>query len=605
MSGIFGWIDYEGISDKDKNGFLGMENALIKRGENSSYIQTENALLGQRQNYYIEEPFHKKFGDKEYIIIFSGKLFNAKEIYRELIEKDYVFENKSDEEIVLYAYIEWGVNSVFKLNGNFAYAVWDKTCDKLFMARDRMGIMPLFFFRYPNGIIFASEIKALLKSGIVKAQIDNYGIKQLLLLGPSRSVGCAIFKGMEELAPAEFLIADKESYRINVYWKPTAKPHRDNLAKTVETTRELIIDSINRQLEGDVTPACFLSGGLDSSIITAVAAENYKKKGLPLHTYSVDYENNDKFFVENSFQSSRDNYYIDIMQNFTGSTHKYFVLDNLEVGKKIFEAGFARDLPGMADIDSSLLLLCEKVKAEQSICMSGECADEFFGGYPWYHRPELLYRDNFPWINGLDVRLNLFNQNILGRENEEFVYEQYKKTVNYTDYLPSDDRVGKRVREMFMLNYYWFMQTLIDRTDRMSTYSGLEVRVPYCDNKIIDYAFNMPWDYKALRNREKGIMREAFKDLLPKEIVYRKKTPYPKTFNPDFEAYVINTAENLMEDKKSLLSQIVNKDYFDLLKSKKVELENPWYGQLMRLPQIFGYLIQLDIFFKTFDVELI
>ncbi len=605
MSGIFGWIDYEGINDFEIKGFNAMDGALSKRGANSSFIQIQNALLGQRQNYYIENPINKRIGDKEYIIVFSGKIFNSDEIKRELIEKNYIFENSCDEEILLYAYIEWGVNSVHKLNGNFAYAIWNTYEQKLFLARDRIGIMPLFYHKYNNGIIFGSEIKAIMASGIVKAQIDNLGIKQLLLLGPSRCAGCGVIKGVEELAPAEFLIADKDSYRINVYWKPTAKPFKDNLNQTVETTRELITDSINRQLNGDKAPACFLSGGLDSSIITAVAAKKFKEKEIELNTYSVDYKDNDIYFKENSFQSARDNYYIDIMQAFTGSKHKYFVLDNIDVAKRIFDAGLTRDLPGMADIDSSLLLLCEKVKQEKDICMSGECADEFFGGYPWYHNEELLYRENFPWINGLDVRINLFNLGILGRENEEFVYEQYKKTVNYTDYLPSDDKHERRIREMFMLNYYWFMQTLLDRTDRMSAYSGLEVRVPFCDNKIIDYAFNMPWEYKTLRGREKGIMREAFKDLLPKEVVFRKKTPYPKTFNPDFEDFVIKTAENLLSEKSSLLSEIVNKEYFDLLKSKKIELQNPWYGQLMRLPQIFGYLIQLDIFFKTFKVELI
>lgn len=235
----------------------------------------------------------------------------------------------------------------------------------------------------------------------------------------------------------------------------------------------------------------------------------------------------------------------------------------------------------------------------------GECADEFFGGYPWYHREELLYRNSFPWLNALSLREQLFNKEVLGKGNEEYVYEEYKKIVSFTDCLDSDDRKNKRIREMFMLNYYYFMQTLLDRSDRMSAGSNLEIRVPFCDNNIIDYAFNMPWEFKATNGKEKGIMREAFKDLLPEEINNRKKTPYPKTFNPAFREGVASQAEKLINDKNSIISQIVNKDTFYNLKNDKIPITEPWYGQLMREPQIFGYLIELDIFFKRFNLQII
>ncbi|MFA6866851.1 MAG: asparagine synthase (glutamine-hydrolyzing), partial [Clostridia bacterium] len=492
MSGIVGWLNFENLSNNEYGIFENMSNAIYKRGANSAFFRTNNIMLNQRQDNPIDKTFSMSARGCEFTIAFSGKLFNYRELRKDLEACGYEFVGKSDDEIVLKAYIEWGNDSVTKFNGNFAYAIWENKAKKLFIARDRMGIMPLFFYKYSKGIIFASEIKSLMANGMIRPEVDNYGIKQLLLLGPSRSCGCGIIKGVEELKPAEFLVCDNNSYNLHTFWKPIAVYHKDNLGKTVETTRELITDSITRQLEGEETPACFLSGGLDSSIITAVAADLYKKQGKTLNTYSVDYEGNDKFFVKNSFQSARDNYYIDIMSDFTKSVHKYFVLDTEEVAESIYDASVARDLPGMGDIDSSLLVLCIKVKKEKNICMSGECADEFLGGYPWYHRPELLFRDNFPWLNATDLRVNLYNSTILGGGNEEFIHDKYNQTVDFTDYLPTDDKQGRRIREMFMLNYYWFMQTLIDRTDRMAASSGLEVRVPYCDNKIVDYAFNMP-----------------------------------------------------------------------------------------------------------------
>lgn len=597
MSGIVGYIKHQKTSKEDTDSFALMYNAIKKRGQYEKLFIADYALLGGRSNKQSATNI-----DSPLVIAYSGKLFNKKELQSMLNSHNIRQSGNLDEELILQAYTKWGKDGIAKLNGYFALAIWDKEQKKLFAARDRMGVEPFFYYRYGNGLIFGSEIKALMASGLIKGEIDSYGLKQLLLLGPSKVPSSGIIVGVQELKCGEYLEYDCVNQKVACYWKPTAHIHTDDYLTTVDKTRELIIDAITRQIDGDDL-ACFLSGGLDSSIITKVVADIYHKEGKRVKTFSVDYKGNDIYFEKNSFQSSPDNSFIDIMSRDTNSDHKYIMLDNDELISALQQSHFARDLPGMGDIDTSLMLLCQKVGKETNICMSGECADEFFGGYPWYHREELLYRDNFPWLNALPLRESLFNSDVLGKDNEEFVYEEYKSITNAADCLDGDDKINKRIREMFMLNYYYFMQTLLDRSDRMSA-GNLEIRVPFCDNAIIDYAYNMPWEFKSANGREKGIMRDAFADMLPKAITQRKKTPYPKTFNPIFKKKLISCAERLVNDKESILSQIVNKDTFNDLCLEKISVANPWYGQLMRLPQIFGYLIELDMFFRRFNLQI-
>jgi asparagine synthase (glutamine-hydrolysing) len=319
----------------------------------------------------------------------------------------------------------------------------------------------------------------------------------------------------------------------------------------------------------------------------------------------VDFFDNEKYFVKSSFQPDPDNRYISLMSDFIKSDHISIVLDNLKTAEAIEDAADARDLPGMADIDSSLLLFCKEIKERDTVCLSGECADEIFGGYPWYHDTDILFCDSFPWSTSTEFRKKLFNRPFIGSDCDDFVKAEYQKTLAFSDYLDADDALNRRMREMFALNFYSFMQTLLDRKDRMSMYNGLEVRVPFCDYRLVEYAFNMPWEYKSLNGREKGVVREAFKGILPDEIVHRKKSPYPKTFSPVFLDYVKNMAWRLCHDTKSVLYELVNKDFLRQLYDDKIRIQSPWYGQLMRGPQVFAYLVQIDCFFKKFNLKIV
>jgi asparagine synthase (glutamine-hydrolysing) len=609
MCGIAGWIDYNKNISKESKIAEDMCSSLKRRGPDAQGIFFDNsAVLCHRRLIVVDpengcQPMIYKHNGETYILIYNGELYNTEEIRIELIAKGYTFYGHSDTEVLLKAYIEWKKGCLDKLNGIYAFAVWHKNAKKLFAARDRIGVKPFFFYKYNKGIIFASEIKSLMKNPIIPAIIDEFCLNQLLLIGPGRSGGCGCIKGINELKPGEYLTFDNNSFKVKTYWRLTAKEHTDNEKHTIEKTNHLINEAIKRQLVSDVPLACFLSGGLDSSIISMITAKDYKKKNQKLTTYSVDYEDNDKYFVSNSFQPNSDNTYIQIMSSFIESDHKKIVLDNLEVAKALTDSTYARDLPGMADVDSSLLLFCKEIKKEHTVCLSGECADEIFGGYPWYHNKEILFTETFPWSNSVELRKHLFKKDVLIGDSQGFVKNEYDKIINYTDFLPTDNKFEKRMREMFMLNFYSFMQTLLDRKDRMSMYNGLEVRVPFCEHNLVEYAFNMPWELKSLNGREKGIVREAFKGQLPNEIIERKKSPYPKTYNPIFLNYVKSRVIEIYENG-GILKDIINKKFFYQLINGKIELKTPWYGQLMRIPQIFAYLIQIDTFFNTFNLQI-
>ncbi|NLU26770.1 MAG: asparagine synthase (glutamine-hydrolyzing) [Hungateiclostridium thermocellum] len=613
MCGIAGWIDsnrdlrnYEDIINK-------MTGTLVRRGPDAQGIYLkENVCLMHRRLIVIDpvtgiQPMTKEKGNTSYTIVYNGELYNTNELRDELIAFGYHFRGHSDTEVLLTAFIHWGESCLERLNGIYAFGVWNDTSKTLFLARDRMGVKPLFVYSYHDGIIFGSELKTLLANPLVKHRVDNDGLKEILLLGPGRTSGNGVIKGVTELKPAEFLVFEqKTGLKVRKYWSLKASEHTDDVKTTIEKTRFLITDAVKRQLVSDVPLCCFLSGGLDSSIISKIASDEYLSgnKGR-LHTYSVNYVDNHRYFVKSIFQPNSDEKYIRMMGNVIGSQHHEVLLDNEDLEKHLGDAVLARDLPGMADVDSSLLLFCREIKKEFTVAVSGECADEIFGGYPWYHNRDILFKDTFPWSQSLDLRQSILKPGLL-KDGEEYVKQQYSDTVNNTDILPGEEEVEVRMRQMFMLNLNWFMQTLLDRKDRMSMYSGLEVRVPFCDHRLVEYAYNMPWHIKSLNGREKGIVREAMKGILPDEIISRKKSPYPKTHNPKYLKAVKSSLQKILNDSSSPLAQLINiQKVQEIIDSDGKSLSMPWYGQLMTGTQLMAYLIQVDIWMRAYKIEIV
>ena len=609
MCGIGGFVDYERDARRGGPILHGMKRTLTPRGPDAegTYFDEDAALVHRRLIVIDPEggkqPMHSP--DRNTIIIYNGELYNIPELRTELMSRGHEFVGHSDTEVLLHAYLEWKTDAFSRLNGIFAFAIWEKRERRLTLCRDRLGVKPLFFAPIRNGLTFGSTIDTVLCHPEIEPALDEDGLRTLLLLGPARPPESGVFRQIKSLLPGHFAVLTPENFTDHVYWQLEAHEHEDDLQTTIERTHELICDAARRQLVSDVPLACFLSGGLDSSILSMLAAKDYAARGETLHTWSVDYRDNDKYFTKSIFQPNSDDSYIDQMVDFLGTHHHRVVLEPEALCAALLPATDARALPGMADVDSSLLLFCAAVKrGGTTVCLSGECADELFGGYPWYHREEILFEDTFPWSRSVGLRLGLLTPDAV-RNGEEFVRQHYRDTCDRAPKLSSDDKKAARMREMFVLNLDWFMATLLDRKDRMSMYSGLEVRVPFCDHRIVEYAYNMPWDFKSLEGREKGIVRRAFANELPKDIVFRKKSPYPKTFHPVYTRLCADYVRRIFEDNTSVAATLFDRNAVQKLMQRPESLAEPWFGQLMRTPQIFAYIIQLDRWFRHYHVKIV
>ena len=547
-----------------------------------------------------------------YAIVYNGELYNTGEIRRELVSRGHIFTTRTDTEVVLHAFIAWGENCLDRFNGIFAFAVWDSLEKRLFIARDRMGVKP-FFYRWEGGnFLFASELKTLLAFPGVKARLDGYGVAQLMLLGPGRTPGCGVFQGMEELRPGEcgWVTAGGQLEKWR-YWKLTPRPHTENFAETAAHVRYLVEDAITRQLVSDVPLGAFLSGGLDSSLISSVACAKMLEEGRHLDTFSVDYKDNDRYFRSGKFQPQSDTGFIPVMQRYLSAKdplcrHHLVTLDTPALAEALYAAVDARDLPGMADVDSSLLLFCKEIRKTVTVALSGECADELFGGYPWYRDPAVRAKAGFPWAQTTAWRSGFLRPEYREKlDPEAFMARQAALTLSDVG-LDEETRrspLEKRMKEMMRLNTDWFMQTLLDRKDRMSMFWGLEVRVPFCDHRIAQYLYNVPWEMKDHDGYEKGLLRSAMAGWLPDEVLWRKKSPYPKTHNPSYRAAVTKMLEEILTDPGAPLLTLLRPEKIrELIKS---DSPIPWYGQLMTAPQTEAYLIQLNYWLKKWKVEII
>jgi len=583
-----------------------ISRSLKMRGPDGKgeFVKPYAALIHRRLSVIDPERGAQPMTFGKYTICYNGEIYNTEEVRNELKSLGYSFETHCDTEVILKAFHKWKEESCKKLNGIFAYAIWNDEDKELFLCRDRIGVKPLYYAEKQGIFAFASRIKSLLLIPEISTDVDENGLNEIFMLGPAKTIGTAVFKDIKELPPASYMYYKDSKKNIKEYWQLEAAIHTENKDETIEHTRTLVKDAIERQLVSDVPLCTFLSGGLDSSIISRVASDYYKKSGDVLDTYSVDYTDNDKYFKKSLFQPNKDSDFIDLISSYIGSSHHNIILDNKEVSDALIESTYARSLPGFTDVDSSLLLFCRAVKLKNTVALSGECADEIFGGYPWYHNKDILFEETFPWSRSTDVRRSILKDGLLPK-GEEYVHERYLETVKKTSYLDSDTKTEKRMREMFRLNLDWFMQTLLVRKDVMSMESSLEVRVPFCDYRIVEYAYNMPWEIKSFDGREKGVLRKAFENDLPYDITWRKKSPYPKTHNPVYFKAVCKMTEEILKDKTSLLSEMLNTAKIHELMENPDALDAPWYGQLMRGPQVLAYIVQIYYWIKDNNVNFV
>jgi len=614
MCGINGWVDWEVDLTQQRHILETMTGTLAHRGPDAAGIWlSPRAALGHRRLIVVDpsggsQPMTRRRGNDTYTITYNGELYNTLELRQELEARGHTFyTHNSDTEVLLVAYMEWGAECIEHFNGIFAFAIWHEKEQSLFLGRDRLGVKPLFYTQRGSAFLFASELKALLAHPAVRPEVDAEGLAEVLVMGPSRTPGHGVFRGIAELRPGHCLVYNRNGIHLRRYWSLESRPHEDNLETTVARVRELFLDTVMRQLVADVPVCTFLSGGLDSSAITVLAAARFRQTGrAPLHTYSVDYAGNSRYFQANQFEPNSDEPWVKHVSDFCGTVHHQILLDTPQLVEGLAAAIRANDLPGMADIDSSLYLFCREVKKEATVALSGESADEVFGGYPWFHKNETLTASTFPWITMTRERARLLAPELSGQiRPEEYVAARYREALDEVPRLPGEDPLNARMREIFYLNITRFMPTLLDRKDRMSMASGLEVRVPFCDHRLVEYVWNIPWEMKNCGQKEKGILRRAMAGLLPDGVLARRKSPYPKTHNPTYLAAVHAWLLRILDDPASPLHQLINHAAVRrLIQEENLVFDRPWFGQLMRGPQLIAHLIQVDIWLREYKIAL-
>lgn len=616
MCGIAGFCSYK-IDFPARKPFwddilIKMREAIAHRGSDNvgeylrEHVGLSHSRLSIRDLSFGAQPMVRSANGNEYAIVYNGEIYNTDELTPQLKKAGYIFETTSDTEVILYGYMHFGIDFVKRLNGIFAFAIWDGAENRLVLYRDRVGVKPLFYAVKNDTIVFGSEIKALFCHPDIKPEIDINSFREIFGIGPARTAGNGVFCGINEIIPGEYAVFSEKGFNTVRYWQLESRVHTDSYAQTVENVAFLVKDAIRRQMVSDVPVCSFLSGGIDSSIVTAVASDFLTEQGLTLNTFSFDFKDNSIFFKSNAFQPERDRPFVDLMLKRYNLNHTYLECDEALLADLLYTAVDAKDLPGMADIDASLLYFCSLVKRHNKVALTGECADEIFGGYPWFYREELMSTDGFPWSRDIKTRTLLLSDDFVKKlDLDDYAYQRYTDSLNAVPYLKGEDAADKRRREITALNIEWFMQTLLDRMDRASIFSALEARVPFADHRIIEYVFNVPWSMKYKDNVEKSLLREACKDLLPPEILNRKKSPYPKTYNPNYERLLSERLLSVINDPNSPILAFVDKQKVQSFIKAPAEYGKPWFGQLMAGPQLMAYILQVNYWLTKYSPSFI
>lgn len=607
MCGIAGFyqnhLDYTKYPHYEKI-LYNMKISLLRRGpdDNGIWLGTHCGLAHTR--LAIIDPAHgvQPMRKDHCIISYNGEIYNSKELREELRSFSLSWETTCDTEIILNGYLAYGCEFIKKLNGIFAFALYDSQKNILLLARDHLGVKPLFYQTEKDTLVFGSEPKALFAYGI-RPRINEVSWGEILGIGPAHTPGHGVFVDMKEVLPGHYLYITPEGISDHCYWKLEARPHTDTYEQTIEKVSYLVTDSIHRQMVSDIPICTFLSGGLDSSLVSAICARKLAQQGQQLHTFSFDFQGNRENFVANAFQSSQDRPFAELMVSHIGSRHTYLECTSDLQADYLSHALIARDMPCMADVESSLLYFCSQVVQHCPVALTGECADEIFGGYPWFHKQEMWNKNHFPWSYDMDARTVLLREDFL-QENHIVEYAQaaYDTSLAETPSLAGESDIEARRREISWLNIRWFMATLLNRMDRTSMYCGLEARVPFADYRILEYVYNIPWEMKCKNGMTKSLLIEVGKKYLPHDVLFRKKSPYPKTYDKGYEQLLANRLRKVIGKKDSPLLHIINpKKLLTFLDSPK-DYGRPWYGQLMAGPQMLAYLLQINEWMERYHL---
>lgn len=603
---------YDEHMDYHMNILHSMNQHLCHRGpdEQGTVILDKCALAHTRLSIIDlangKQPMKKTIAGRTFYIIYNGEIYNTEELRNDLITQGFTFDTTSDTEVLLTCFIHYGADFIARVNGIFAFAIYDASEEAIFIFRDHFGVKPLYYtITSDNTLVFASEIKGLFQYPGVKPVINRQSMQEIFGLGPSKTPGCGVFKNIQEVKPGHYIRYDRYGFHTFHYFRLESKPHLDDYDTTIEKTRLLLRDAIKRQTVSDVPICTFLSGGIDSSIVSSICSSRLKEEGKQLNTFSFDFVDNSKYFQSNAFQPEQDRPYVEKMVDYLGTKHTFLICNIEDMYELLFTSVISRDLPTMADVDSSLLYFCSEVAKYNKVVLTGECADEIFGGYPWFYREELLNCTTFPWMRDLSPRTALLKREFAEYLNlPEYVEQLYNEIISEIHVLPDESEEEKSRRRIGYINIRMFMQTLLDRMDRTSMHSGLEARVPFADYRLIQYVYNIPWKYKFKNNTEKSLLREAARGLVPDSVLFRKKSPYPKTYHPGYEKLLCEKMNEILHNPSSPILQFLDQEKVQKFLESPKDYGKPWYGQLMAGPQMIAYLLQINFWLENYQIKI-
>lgn len=572
MCGITGWISFDRDLSAETTTLHAMTETMACRGPDDRGTWTEGpAALGHRRLAIIDlpggrQPMTLATPGGTLALVYSGEAYNFTELRRELQDRGHRFTTDSDTEVVLHGYLEWGDAIAERLNGMYAFAVWDGRHDKLVMIRDRMGIKPFYYQPTADGVLFGSEPKAVLANPLARRRVTLDGLREMFVM--VKTPGHAIWDGMREVEPGTVVTVDRSGLSTRVYWRLETRPHTDDRDTTVAGVRTLLDDIVRRQLVADVPRCTLLSGGLDSSAMTALAARRLGEQGEKVRSFAVDFVGQTDHFVADELRGTPDTPFVHDVARLAGTDHQDIVLDAQSLADPAVREQVirARDLPaGLGDMDASLLLLFRAIREKSTVALSGESADEVFGGYLQFFDEEARRADTFPWLAtmgrhfGEDAEV-LRDDLTRSLDLKGYVADGYRTAVAGVDRLDGESDFEYRMRQISHLHLTRFVRILLDRKDRMSMAVGLEVRVPFCDHRLVEYVYNAPWALKSFDGREKSLLREATADVLPRSVYDRVKSPYPSTQDPQYARALQEQAKDLLTRPSHPVFDLVDRD---------------------------------------------